>query len=68
MRRYNKQQAAKQQEELDDIRYSIFPVENEELMYSKWEDEVIWNAEGKQFNNFARKLSFKFCIKCSSLI
>lgn len=31
--------------ETDDTWYSIFPVENEELIYSKWEDEVIWDAE-----------------------
>lgn len=35
----------KQQEENDDTWYSIFPVENEELVYSKWEEEVIWDAE-----------------------
>ncbi|XP_055631687.1 transcription initiation factor TFIID subunit 1 isoform X2 [Toxorhynchites rutilus septentrionalis] len=35
----------KQQEENDDTWYSLFPVENEELVYSKWEDEVIWDAE-----------------------
>ncbi|XP_058465400.1 transcription initiation factor TFIID subunit 1 isoform X2 [Malaya genurostris] len=35
----------KQNEENDDTWYSIFPVENEELVYSKWEDEVIWDAE-----------------------
>ncbi|XP_037910415.1 transcription initiation factor TFIID subunit 1 isoform X2 [Hermetia illucens] len=33
------------QEEHDDTWYSIFPVENEELIYSKWEDEIIWDAE-----------------------
>lgn len=32
-------------EETDDTWYSIFPVENEELVYGKWEDEVIWDAE-----------------------
>lgn len=32
-------------EEADDTWYSIFPVENEELIYSKWEDEVIWDAD-----------------------
>ncbi|XP_065085735.1 transcription initiation factor TFIID subunit 1-like isoform X2 [Ochlerotatus camptorhynchus] len=35
----------KQLEETDDTWYSIFPVENEELVYSKWEEEVIWDAE-----------------------
>lgn len=25
--------------------YSIFPVENEELLYSKWEEDVIWDAK-----------------------
>ena len=29
----------------DDTWYSIFPVENEELVYGKWEDEVIWDTE-----------------------
>ena len=29
----------------DDTWYSIFPVENEELVYGRWEDEVIWNTE-----------------------
>lgn len=32
-------------EESDDTWYSIFPVENEELIYGKWEDEIIWDAE-----------------------
>jgi transcription initiation factor TFIID subunit 1 len=41
------QQTKQQQEEADDTWYSIFPVENEELVYSKWEDEVIWDAEGE---------------------
>ncbi|XP_012287016.1 transcription initiation factor TFIID subunit 1 [Orussus abietinus] len=34
-----------QQENYDDTWYSIFPVENEELVYGLWEDEVIWDAE-----------------------
>ncbi|XP_063240070.1 transcription initiation factor TFIID subunit 1 isoform X2 [Bacillus rossius redtenbacheri] len=29
----------------DDTWYSIFPVENEELVYGSWEDEVIWDCE-----------------------
>lgn len=44
--RYSKQQAAKPQEEPDDTWYSIFPVENEDLVYNKWEDDVIWDSEG----------------------
>ena len=24
--------------------FSIFPVENEELLYSRWEDHIIWDA------------------------
>lgn len=31
--------------EHDDTWYSIFPVENEDLVYGKWEDDVIWDAE-----------------------
>ncbi|XP_076037164.1 transcription initiation factor TFIID subunit 1-like [Oratosquilla oratoria] len=29
----------------DDTWYSIFPVENEELVYSRWEDDIIWDPE-----------------------
>ncbi|XP_072931963.1 transcription initiation factor TFIID subunit 1 [Epargyreus clarus] len=29
----------------DNTWYSIFPVENEELVYGTWEDDVIWDAE-----------------------
>ena len=32
-------------ENYDDTWYSIFPVENEELVYGRWEDEVIWDTE-----------------------
>ncbi|XP_030243749.1 transcription initiation factor TFIID subunit 1 isoform X2 [Drosophila navojoa] len=35
----------KQVEATDDTWYSLFPVENEELIYYKWEDEVIWDAQ-----------------------
>lgn len=45
MGKYGKSQASKQQEETDDTWYSIFPVENEELVYNRWEDDVIWDAE-----------------------
>lgn len=31
--------------ETDDTWYSIFPVENEDLVYGRWEDDVIWDAE-----------------------
>lgn len=34
-----------QQENFDDTWYSIFPVENEELVYGLWEEDVIWDAE-----------------------
>uniref|UniRef100_A0A182J0C7 Transcription initiation factor TFIID subunit 1 n=1 Tax=Anopheles atroparvus TaxID=41427 RepID=A0A182J0C7_ANOAO len=37
--------AQKAQEESEDTWFSIFPVENDELVYNKWEDEVIWDAE-----------------------
>lgn len=30
---------------LDDTWYSIFPVENEELVYGRWEDNIIWDPE-----------------------
>jgi transcription initiation factor TFIID subunit 1 len=35
----------KKPENGDDIFYSIFPVENEELVYGRWEDEVIWDTD-----------------------
>ncbi|XP_073816142.1 TATA-box binding protein associated factor 1 isoform X2 [Musca autumnalis] len=41
----NQNLPAKPAEAVDDTWYSIFPVENEELIYSKWEDEIIWDAE-----------------------
>jgi len=31
--------------EKDETWYSIFPVENDELVYGLWEDDVIWDAE-----------------------
>jgi hypothetical protein len=34
-----------QQDDGDDTYYSIFPVENEDLIYRRWEDDVIWDAE-----------------------
>ena len=27
--------------------FSIFPVENEDLLYSRWEDDIIWDAKVK---------------------
>lgn len=33
------------QEESDSTWYSIFPVENDELVYGSWEDDVIWDPE-----------------------
>ncbi|XP_012257174.2 transcription initiation factor TFIID subunit 1 [Athalia rosae] len=38
-------QQQQREENYDDTWYSIFPVENEELVYGLWEDEVIWDAE-----------------------
>ena len=32
-------------ENFDNTWYSIFPVDNEELVYGRWEDEVIWDTE-----------------------
>ena len=29
----------------DNMWYSIFPIENQELIYSNWEDDIIWDAE-----------------------
>ncbi|KAH9513821.1 Transcription initiation factor TFIID subunit 1 [Bulinus truncatus] len=29
--------------------FSIFPVENEELIYRNWEDDIIWDAENMDF-------------------
>ncbi|XP_022915910.2 transcription initiation factor TFIID subunit 1 [Onthophagus taurus] len=35
----------RQEQEQDDTWYSIFPVENEDLVYGRWENDVIWDAE-----------------------
>ncbi|XP_044752850.1 transcription initiation factor TFIID subunit 1 isoform X2 [Coccinella septempunctata] len=35
----------KPKDDVDDTWYSIFPVENEDLVYGRWEDDVIWDAE-----------------------
>ncbi|KAL0280152.1 UNVERIFIED_CONTAM: hypothetical protein PYX00_001531 [Menopon gallinae] len=43
--RVQNQQQPSSQDNADDTWYSIFPVENEELVYGCWEDEVIWDAE-----------------------
>ncbi|RWS29199.1 transcription initiation factor TFIID subunit 1-like protein [Leptotrombidium deliense] len=34
-----------QEQEKDETWYSIFPVENEELVYGLWEDDIIWDAQ-----------------------
>ena len=41
--------------------YSMFPVENEELLYTRWEDKVIWDATvSKSFLAFhLLKVNFK---------
>nr|XP_018899978.1 PREDICTED: transcription initiation factor TFIID subunit 1-like [Bemisia tabaci] len=39
------QQSQRMDDTTDDTWYSIFPVENEELVYGLWEDEIIWDAE-----------------------
>ncbi|KAL0893102.1 hypothetical protein ABMA27_014741 [Loxostege sticticalis] len=41
----NSQPGAASADGEDNTWYSIFPVENEELVYGTWEDEVIWDAE-----------------------
>ncbi|XP_071041821.1 transcription initiation factor TFIID subunit 1 isoform X2 [Parasteatoda tepidariorum] len=35
-------------EEKDDTWYSIFPVENEDLVYAQWENDVIWDSEAME--------------------
>ena len=35
--------------------YSIFPVENESLLYDRWEDDIIWDAQVQNLN-FLHKL------------
>ena len=30
--------------------YSLFPVENEELVYGKWEDKIIWDDQVRRNN------------------
>ncbi|XP_060532389.1 transcription initiation factor TFIID subunit 1 isoform X2 [Cylas formicarius] len=39
------QNKPKTEQDIDDTWYSIFPVENEDLVYGRWEDDVIWDSE-----------------------
>ena len=41
----------------DDTFNSIFPVENEELAYGRWEDEVIWDHEAMKTKLTPRMVS-----------
>ncbi|PNF40464.1 Transcription initiation factor TFIID subunit 1 [Cryptotermes secundus] len=41
----NNKHPQRTEDNTDDTWYSIFPVENEELVYGVWEDEVIWDSE-----------------------
>lgn len=34
--------------------YSIFPVDNQELIYGKWEDKIIWDSEVSFHQSLAR--------------
>ncbi|XP_066256544.1 transcription initiation factor TFIID subunit 1 [Euwallacea similis] len=36
-------------QEQDDTWYSIFPVENEDLVYGRWEDDVIWDSDNMNY-------------------
>ncbi|KAL1456949.1 hypothetical protein WDU94_001632 [Cyamophila willieti] len=49
MKASSKLHARHQDDNQDDTWYSIFPVENEELVYGIWEDEIIWDAENMPF-------------------
>lgn len=31
--------------------YSIFPVDNQELIYGRWEDKIIWDSKVNYFNS-----------------
>ena len=35
--------------ETPDIAYSMFPIENHELVHTRWEDDVIWDSEASQY-------------------
>ncbi|GIX95370.1 transcription initiation factor TFIID subunit 1 [Caerostris extrusa] len=39
------EQECEYSEDKDDTWWSIFPVENEDLIHGRWEDDVIWNSE-----------------------
>ncbi|XP_069701181.1 transcription initiation factor TFIID subunit 1 isoform X2 [Periplaneta americana] len=41
----NPKHPQRMEDNTDDTWYSIFPVENEELVYGAWEDDVIWDSE-----------------------
>lgn len=45
------------EQQITDIIDSIFPVENEELVYGTWEDEIIWDAENVEKKHYPKILT-----------
>ncbi|GFW17280.1 transcription initiation factor TFIID subunit 1 [Trichonephila clavipes] len=42
---FSEQVECEYSEDKDDTWWSIFPVENEDLIHGHWEDDIIWNSE-----------------------
>ena len=41
-----------------DLPISMFPVENPDLIYKRWEDDIIWDSEVRVLNKSTKTLSF----------
>ena len=41
-----------------DLPISMFPVENPDLIYKRWEDDIIWDSEVRVLNKSTETLSF----------
>ena len=45
--------------------YSIFPVDNQELIYGKWEDKIIWDSQVSKLKCFMYSTLFVLnVVKC----
>lgn len=53
----NAESISNEQVQDDKTCYSIFPIENDELVYSLWENEVIWDAEAMPTIPFPKVLT-----------
>ena len=48
-----------------DIAYSMFPVENYELVHSRWEDDVIWDSEVSGVYSYGIRVQYMYRYTCA---